>query len=126
MYASGSTGLAELAAVTQTPTTKLFHDFSIALDVANTNLATSPYTFTGLNLHRSFTDQFGNANILTLNGPSNAAAQPFALGATQTYQQLYGSIAYYAATTSPSANVGFAAAYLGSGNFTIGGVLIQH
>jgi hypothetical protein len=126
MYASGSTGLAELAAVTQTPTTQLFHDFAIAVDVANTNLATAPYTFAGVNLHRSYTDQFGNANIVALSGPANAAAQPFALGATQTYQQLYGSIAYYAATTSPSANVGFAATYLGSGTFTIGGVLIQH
>ncbi len=125
MYASGQTGATELAQVTKVPADQLFGDFAVTLAVSNTPLGAPPYVMPGLNLRATYADQFGVANRTTLKGPSLVTTTPLAIGATLGYQQYYGSIAYYAATTAPSGNIGIQTSYTSGGTFGPGGYLIQ-
>jgi len=120
MESGTSTSWAELSSVTGVQAQALLHDFAVALGSSNTSAAVTPYEFSSLNLHATYTDQLGD--VYTLSGPAPLAT--LAAGTSQTYNVLLGAYVYFAlppSTSSASASLNEAA-----NSFDLNGAVIAY
>lgn len=96
MEAGTQTSWPEVQTVTGVAPQQLLHDFALTLASSNTSAATPPYEFSSLNLHTTYTDQFGTAR--TLSGPAPLAT--LASGSSASYSVLPGAYVYFAVPAS--------------------------
>ena len=96
MEGGAQTSWSEVQSITGVQPQTLLHDFAIALASSNTSAAAAPYQFSSLNLHTTYTDQFGTAR--TLSGPAPLAT--LSSGNSASYTVLPGAYVYFAVPAS--------------------------
>lgn len=126
METSGKTSFANLALNTGgSNTTQLLGDFAVAVQNSNTGNSTdAAWNFTGLNLQKTYTDQFGTLQSrFPLTGPASVAT--LAPGASQTFTNYLGANFYVNIAPLGSAGESVKITDTSGGNYVFNGAIWQ-